>query len=273
MFGAKLRFRSPDSVVAEMLALRKTYPEHDYAFSFQADTLTTSKEWMLEFCDQIIANNLQGIPWVADSRVNTIDTEIIKAMKRAGCFTIHFGVESGSQKVLDFLNKRITVEESKRVHKLCYKNNIIPQAYLMVGTPTETKEDIEMTCQFVREARPAYVNVSKTTPVPGSNMYDYVSERGMLNISNFSDFDYYHNKYPIKLENMTAEDLENYSRKIMKIWATSFLKRPFSFLFQFLGLLYRFPHYRLFIMKYAMRGLRVGTTGQFLALIMARKKS
>lgn len=271
LFGQKVRFRSPDNVVAEMLALREEYPQKNYMFSFQADTFTVSKKWVLELCDKIVANNLQGIPWIADSRVNTIDLEIIKAMKRAGCLGIRFGIESGSQRILDFLNKGITVEQSKNALRLCYENNIIPQAYIMIGTPTETKEDLEMTCQLIRGSHLAFVNISRATPVPGSNMYDYVLERGMSNVSGFSDFDYYHNKYPIRLENLTREDLEISYKKMMNIWLRALITHP-CFVTEFFKLLNRFPSYRLFFIRYLLKGLRIGTTGKFLTQIFAPRK-
>ena len=77
----------------------------------------------------------------------------------------------------------------------------------MIGTPTETREDLEMTCQLIKNTNPAYLNISRTTPVPGSNMYNYAKEREMLNIKSFADYDYYHNEYPIELEHLTRADL------------------------------------------------------------------
>jgi radical SAM superfamily enzyme YgiQ (UPF0313 family) len=271
LFGLKVRFRSPDNIVGEMQDLREKYPQKNYIFSFQADTFTTSKKWVLELCDKIVANKLQGIPWIADSRVNTIDEQTIRAMRSAGCISIRFGIESGSQRILNFLNKGIKVAQSKNALRLCYENNIIPQAYIMTGIPTETKEDLEMTCGLIRDAHPAFVNISKATPVPGSNMYDYVLERGMSNISEFLDFDYYHNEYPIALENLTREDLKASYTKMMNVWLRSFITHP-SFVVQFLKLLRRFPGYRLFFIRYIMRGLRTGTTGKFLAPIFVLQK-
>jgi radical SAM superfamily enzyme YgiQ (UPF0313 family) len=271
LFGTKVRYRSPDNVVAEMLALKKEFPEKNYVFSFQADTFTMSKKWVLELCQKIISSNLHRTPWICDTRVNAIDREILDAMKMAGCFSICFGVESGSQRILDFLNKGIKVEESRNGLKLCYARNIIPKAYIMMGTPTETGSDLEMTCQLIRDAHPAYLNISRTTPVPGSRIYDYVRERGMLNINRFADYDYYHNEYPIKLEHLTRDDLAVYYRRLMNIWLRSLLAHP-SFIIQFFRLLCRFPGYRGHLVKYVFRGLQAGTTGRFFDILLHPSK-
>ncbi len=263
IFGPRVRTRSPGNVVAEMLALREQYPQKDYMFSFQADTFTMSGKWVLELCDRIIASNLHRIPWAADSRVNTINEAMIKAMKKAGCGIIRFGIESGSQKILDFLNKGIKLEQSRRVLGLCYKNNIIPQSYLMIGTPTETRQDVEMTRRFIRDNHPAYINISRTTPVPGSGLYEYIMKNQLSNVKTFSDYDYFHNEYPIKLEHLTKQDLDLYYRKMMNTWLRSLVTRP-SLIFVFLKLLYRFPGYRLFLVRDTFKGFKIGTTGGFL---------
>ncbi|GAF93749.1 unnamed protein product, partial [marine sediment metagenome] len=143
--------------------------------------------------------------------------------------------------------------------------------YIMIGTPTETKEDLEMTYQLIRDSHPAFVNISRTTPVPGSNMYDYVLKRGISNINDFWEFDYYHNEYPIRLENLTREDLKIYYKKVMNIWLKSFITYP-SFAIEFLKLVRCFPSYGLFFIKYIVKGLRTGTTGKFFAPIFALQK-
>ncbi len=271
IFGPQVRTRSPQNVVAEMLALREKYPRKNYMFSFQADTFTMSGKWVLELCDRIIDSNLQRIPWVADSRVNTINQEMIKAMRKAGCISIRFGIESGSQKILDFLNKGIKIEQSRRVLDQCYQNNIIPQSYLMIGTPTENREDIEMTCRFIRDNHPAYINISRTTPVPGSGLHKYVMDNQLSNVKNFIEFDYYHNEYPIKLEHLTRQDLDLSYKKMMNIWLKSLISRP-SLIIEFFRLLHRFPGYRLFLIKDVAKGFRIGTTGGFLLRLFSLRE-
>jgi radical SAM superfamily enzyme YgiQ (UPF0313 family) len=227
-----------------------------------------SVKWVQELCDRIIADNLHRIPWAADSRVNTINEEMIKAMKKAGCSIIRFGIESGSQKILDFLNKGIKIEQSRRALGMCYQHGIIPQSYLMIGTPTENKEDIEMTCRFIRDNHPAYINISRTTPVPGSGLHDYIMKNQLSNVKGFAEFDYFHNEYPIKLEHLTKQDLDRSYQKMMNIWLRSLVTRP-SLVFLFFKLLYRFPGYRMFFIKDIVKGFKIGTTGGFLRRIFS----
>ena len=141
----------------------------------------------------------------------------------------------------------------------------------MIGTPTETKEDLESTCQLIRHLHPAFVEISRVTPVPGSGIHDYVSERGMLNVSSFLDFDYYHNDYPIKLEYLAKEDLNEFNSKMMRTWLKSAIMHP-SYVIEFLKLLRRFPKHRQYLLRSLIRSLKIGTRGQYLLSIRPFEK-
>lgn len=232
IFGAKVRRRSIDNVIAEMFELKKKYPG-DWSYYFQDDTFTFDKNWLEKFCLRLAKKDCH-FKWQCHSRVNLIDYQKIKLMKKAGCEAIYFGVESGSQKILNFMRKNITVKETKRAFNLVHKNNIIAHAFIMIGTPTETKQDLEETRQLIDDIHPDALQISITTPMIGSDLHTYCQEKGISNITCYDDYEYCLNKYPIHLENFTIEDLEIYRRKIYNTFLKARRKNLKKYLYLFL---------------------------------------
>ena len=115
IFGNVIRFRSAQNIIEEM---RQLYDEYgvEQVF-FEDDLFTQNRKRVLDFCDAM-ARELPGKKWGAMARVDTVDYETLSRMKQAGCIELAFGVESGSQAILDLLKKRITVEQVKRTFKL-----------------------------------------------------------------------------------------------------------------------------------------------------------
>ena len=114
VFGNEIRFRSPAKVIEEMKLLYDKYKvEKVY---FEDDLFTLNRKRVVDFCDAM-EQELPGKKWGAMARVETVDFEMLSRMKRAGCTELAFGVESGSQKILDFLGKGITVEQIRKTFK------------------------------------------------------------------------------------------------------------------------------------------------------------
>lgn len=185
MFGNRVRFRSPSNVLAELKELVKGYGVK--YISFQDDTFTVRKKWVLELCGLILESNLK-IQWSAQSRVDTLDEEMLAAMKKAGCVCLFFGFESGSQKILDFLNKGITPEQSVKAAKLCKKYGIVMLADIMMGIPTETGEDLDKTLGLVKEIRPELLSIAYFTPIIGSDLYEYCKKENIVLINSYEDY-------------------------------------------------------------------------------------
>jgi radical SAM superfamily enzyme YgiQ (UPF0313 family) len=185
MFGNKVRFRSPANVVAEIRELVNAYGVK--YISFQDDTFTVRKKWVLELCGLILENNIK-IQWSAQSRVDTLDEEMLGAMKKAGCVCLFFGFESGSQKILDFLNKGITPEQSVRAAKLCKKYGIVMLADIMMGIPTETAEDLDRTIALLKQIRPELLSIAYFTPIIGSDLYDYCVKENIVLINSYEQY-------------------------------------------------------------------------------------
>jgi len=146
--GSKVRRRSITSIIKEIkLVITKL---HINNFFFRADLFTFNKQWILKLCQEIIKNNLK-ISWFCNSRVDTIDLEMLRAMKKAGCYYICFGVESGNNEVLRYIQKGITKEQAIETIRLTRNCRIITTAVYILGLPGDTLNSIHETIQFSKE--------------------------------------------------------------------------------------------------------------------------
>ncbi|MFH1473791.1 MAG: radical SAM protein [Candidatus Aenigmatarchaeota archaeon] len=213
LFGNKVRTRSPENVIEEIKYIIEKYGKN-FIFFFLDDTFTWNEEWLEKFCNMVKPFK---ISWSCLTRVNSVDEKKLKMMKGSGCIYIAYGIESGSQKILNFMRKGITVEQIKEAFKLTHKTGILCYAFIIIGTPTETKEDLEMTVDLIKEIHPDGIQISIMTPLIGTDLDNYCSERKIGNIKNLSDYHYSMNNYPIKLENLTKEDISFYKKKIFNV--------------------------------------------------------
>lgn len=197
---------SPERAVEEM----KWLARHGARSVFWRDsTFTMNKKWVLEFCE---AKRRAGLKtrWICNSRVNLLTEDLLAAMREAGLEALYFGVESGSQRVLDYYNKGITVEQVREAFALCHKHGVETAAYFMVGAPSETRADIEASRRLARDIRAKYTYWFIYTPVPGSEMYDEFLALGYK-----PDFErLLFNRATIPLADMTIPEIEALQREL-----------------------------------------------------------
>jgi radical SAM superfamily enzyme YgiQ (UPF0313 family) len=218
LFGKRVRSRSPENVVAEIEEALRIVGDKDV--HFKDDTMPVlGLEWIEGFKDAISERGLR-IRWAANSRVDTIDYDKLRVMREAGCVQIGFGVESGSPEVLGFYNKGADTAQVERVFDWCHELGILPHAFLMLGAPDETVEDLQMTYDLVRRIKPRSWSICTTTPLPGTHLHDYVVNQDLMNIpdDDYEGFDNAQNSLtgenPIRLRGATPEDLVRYRNKI-----------------------------------------------------------
>ncbi len=171
IFGKKVRYRSRDDIRGEVRLLRDNYGAE--AIWFVDDALTMNKEHLNNVCD--VMKEL-GMWWGCQGRVNNVNTRMIKRMRETGCIQIDLGVESGSNRILrEVIDKRITVEQTKIAFRICHKHNMRTLANLMIGLPTETKEEMLQTLRLGKEIDADSYVLSIATPMPNTKLWDMVN--------------------------------------------------------------------------------------------------
>lgn len=178
-FGHKLVLRSSRKIVAEIKLLQERYGiEH---IDFIDDLLCFKEDWMREFAQTLIDEKV-NITWRGLGRANAFykfAENTVALMKQAGCHWIGFGFESASQKILDSIKKRNTVEQMQKSVDLCRKFKINVTGTFIMGLPGETEETIAETAAFIRDNYlwPAF---SFACPYPGTELYEYAKSLGLL---------------------------------------------------------------------------------------------
>jgi len=176
-WGSSIRFRSPDSVLAEMRLLRK---KHGLTYtSFRDDTFTANRARMLELMQQLQDSGLYPL-WNCQSRVNLVDEERLIAMKRAGCEFMQFGVEHASERVLALLDKGTNMRQARKALALVRKVGMNLGVYLITGIPGETWPDVEESAAFLREVRPHDTQISPLAIYPGTRLFDQYRAEGRV---------------------------------------------------------------------------------------------
>ena len=170
------RFRSPANILEE---IRSCYERGVREFFIQDDNFTIHRKRALEFCRLLDDSGLR-IKYKISSRVDYLDDELMKALKRSGCYRIYLGVESGSQAMLDYLEKGITVEQTREAFRFGRANGIDCCAYIMIGIPGEGEVEIGETMRLVRGIKPRHLQCSICTPMPRTRMYDKLMEEGVV---------------------------------------------------------------------------------------------
>ncbi|MFZ5559792.1 MAG: B12-binding domain-containing radical SAM protein [Patescibacteria group bacterium] len=181
MWGRMFRYRSPENVLAEIEWLIKEYGVR--GIWFFDDTLTMNRERVRDICDLILERHLD-ISWYCEVRVDTVDRELLKKMKEAGCYQVCFGVESGSQRVIDeIIGKKITLEQVRKVARWCGELGLLIFPTFIVSHPTETFEEAQQTIALMRELK-SYAQGDVTIGIlkiyPGTRLEEYAKETGFL---------------------------------------------------------------------------------------------
>lgn len=173
----KVRYRSPEKIIQELSYLRREFNVH--RFSFWDDTFTANKKRVLEFCDLLIKNNCR-LAWSCYVRANTIDTETLSHLKRAGCYAVSMGIESGSDRVLNLMKKGITVDMVRRATRLIREEGLLLSSFWMMGLPFEKEEDMLSTINLMKELNLDHINFCTFVPEPMTELYRICIEEGLL---------------------------------------------------------------------------------------------
>lgn len=172
----KVRTRSPENVLEELILIRSQGIQNVHIMD---DLFIAPKSRCLKILKMI--NELKlNMEFKVRARVDLIDEEILEAMKKARVKAVVYGFESGSQKMLDLMNKRTTVEMNYRAVALTKKSGLQCYADMFIGYPGETIETIRETERFLTKAKPTAVNFAVMYPLPNTKVYDEAKEKGIL---------------------------------------------------------------------------------------------
>lgn len=188
--GKHVRFRSPENVMAELTECYEKYGIKD--FFFKADTFTINADWVEKLCNMIINSPLYGnIHFTANSRVNPLRKETLELMKKAGCFMVAFGFESGSPEMLKLIRKGATVEQNLQAAKWCHEIGLPFWGFFVIGFPWETKEHIMETKKLIHKCDPDFIEITIALPFYGTSLYDTCKEENLL-AENVLGSDFFH---------------------------------------------------------------------------------
>ena len=209
-WGRKVRLRSAQNIFAEISTLVNNYGVKE--IQLLDDTFTASKNRVKELCNILLGANF-SISWSCNSRVDTIDADVLQMMKASGCHSITYGIESADEQMLKTIRKRISLDQARTAIALTKKYGITCRTSFMFGNPGETRETMAKSVRFAKETLPDFVYINILRPYPGTEVYDWARKEGHL-----IQEDWYMNptEAVMKLPNISREELMMAQKKAMK---------------------------------------------------------
>lgn len=207
VFGNYCRAPSADYFIKMIKHLHFNYGIRD--IQMKDDTFTMLKHRLTEICQALIQEDLD-LTWSCLARVDHVNPEILGLMRKAGCWQIQYGIESGSQKILDFLKKGVNLRQIEQAVRWTKESGISSMGFFMIGCPLETQETITETLEFAQKLDLDDFRLSVFTPFPGSEVYEIANQYGTFNNDWERLCEYKVNFVP---NGLTKEILEKYYRK------------------------------------------------------------
>lgn len=222
IFGRKVRTRSAKNILDEILFLKDKYGIKE--ISFYDDTITVPRRRILELC-RLIQDRKIDITWSCMSRIDCVDGDLLFQMKKAGCHQIGYGIESGDEKILLNINKRISLPKVRDVVMATRKAGIDARGMFMLGNIGETDVSMKKTIDFAISLNLDIFVFNITTPYPGSQLFQHAKENGLLTTY---DWDRYDLGEPLM-------DLPTVDRDTIKIYYRQAYKRCYLRILYLLG--------------------------------------
>ncbi len=174
VYGQSYRRRSPNEVVLELQEIQRKY--NPDTIWFVDDVFTVSHKWLGAFVDELQKREVQ-IKFECISRADRMNAEVINLLKMAGCFRVWIGAESGSQKIIDAMDRRVSVEQVREMIIATRKAGIEAGTFIMLGYPGENKADIKETLYHLKASNPDHFTITVAYPIKGTTLYEEVAER------------------------------------------------------------------------------------------------
>ncbi|MBN1867351.1 radical SAM protein [Candidatus Sumerlaeota bacterium] len=175
--GRRNRVRSVGNILAEIEECVGRFGIR--SFLFRSDLFTADRAWVLDLCREIRTRRLP-IEWSCNSRVDSIDLPLLEEMKRAGCWIVAFGIESGDQAMLDRMGKKTDLDAAREALAVTRRAGILSSVYFLIGLPWETRETLAANERFAREIDPDVLEIFYVYPFPGTSLYRQAVSLGLL---------------------------------------------------------------------------------------------
>lgn len=174
VFGQSYRRNSPQRVVEELMVLRRDLDVE--AIWFVDDVFTVSHKWIGELHEEFQKHNFI-IPFECITRAERLNDTVLNQLKEMGCFRIWIGAESGSQKIIDAMDRRVTLEQVQTMMQLTRSKGMETGTFIMVGYPGETDDDIRATLDHIRKCNPHYLTITRAYPIKGTDLYSEIESQ------------------------------------------------------------------------------------------------
>lgn len=208
--GSRFRIHSAKYVIQEIEHLVNKYGINHVVM--QDDTFTINKKRVEKVCHALIDKKL-NIDWYCFARVDTVSRDILALMKKSGCYSIGYGIESADETVLKNIKKNITLEQCRTALKASNELGIRTLAFFMYGNPGETRESIEKSIKFSKELNPHLAFFNSLVPYPGTEVYNTHYKTQFQSSERWKDFVAIGINPVIELEDLSTKDIQKYIYK------------------------------------------------------------
>jgi anaerobic magnesium-protoporphyrin IX monomethyl ester cyclase len=176
IWSRKVRFRSPENVVEEIISLQKIGLKFIH---FDDDTFGVSAKYINDLCNKLM-QHCPGLKWSCEIPVQLVNEQNISLMKSAGCFSIQIGIESGNNEILSIIRKNITIKEALNACELINKQGIELITFFIVGFPQDTEDTLRDTITAMKKAKCDSIVYSIFTPYPGTEAFELCKRKGLI---------------------------------------------------------------------------------------------
>lgn len=212
--GKKVRYKPVDVLLKEIEILKQNY--NAKGVMFLDSTFTLNKQWVREFCIKLMKSGL-ALSWACNSRVDTIDKDLLALMKKAGCWTLVFGIESANQSSLDLINKHVKVQQNTAAIKLSLKLGFYVYTNYILCLPGETEEDALRTIRYSRKTGSHLAMFYLPVPYPKTKLWQICRQSGGLrDDARWSDFNAWDFSNPVYVNPLIGKE------RMLKLYKNAF---------------------------------------------------
>lgn len=236
-YGKKVRYRSIGHVLEGFRQYKKRGIKEIY---FRDELFTSNRSRIVELCEKMIEENF-NFSWLCSAKIGTVDLELLKLMRKAGCHTIKYGVESGSQEILNKIKKGIKVDQTIQTFKNTHEVGIDSHAHVMVGLPGESEDSLNLTLKLLKKIDPTTTDIGIMTPYPGTEIFDEMAIKSpSLSKDLFLNLEMLHSKsfWAKEICKVSDKDIEKWLKKMHR----AIYLRP-SYILKWLKKIKSFPEF------------------------------